>query len=270
MSKIPNNSYFVPRELEQDEYFKIARPLWKLVLYWLLSHSVYKEEYPYDLHGSLVMLKRGQVVFTLRQISDELNISKDIVDAAILHFSGFTTKREMSSLMAAGRQPILFRQNFRQDVRQEKSVYNIVWNGYYETCQTELPTEKLTTIPTDRRQTADINKKDKKERSGSLSKDNSPPPPNPLKEERRRGGRKEAYKSKGPISEEALRWNKITKDKGREISTHLLQGWIDIHSAEWVKEALKIMDAEIEKGVKVKIPHLYVGGILHNMYAKVG
>jgi len=270
MSDFPINSYPVPRELEQDEYFKTARPLWKLVMYWLLSHSVYKKEFPYDLHGSLVMLKRGQVAFTLRQISDDLNISKDIVDAAVLHFSGFTTKREKSSLLAAGRQPILFRQNFRQDVRQEKSVYNIVWDGYYETSQTELPTEMLTPFPTDRRQTADINKKDKKERSGSLTKVNSPPPPNPLKEERGRGGRKEAFFYPGPISDQAKKWEEVLTAKNLRIRSHLLQGWLDLHGYEFVREALKAMEAEKEAGTKIKLPHLFAGAILRNMYAKAG
>jgi len=181
MSKIPYNSYPVPRELEQSEYFKTAKPLWKLVMYCLLSHAVYKEELPYDLHGSIVMLKRGQVAFTLRQIAYDLGIHKNDVERAILHFTGFNTKREMGGLLAAGRQPILVRQETGQKSRQEKTVLSIVWNGYCNNSETISETISETGGETRKRQERDINKKDKKEKkedknNKSPNGDNNHPP----------------------------------------------------------------------------------------------
>ena len=232
MSNFPNNSYPVPRDLEKDEYFTTARPLWKLVMYWLLSHSVYKDELAYDINGSIAILKRGQVAFTLRQIAEELNIDKNDVDAAILHFSGYTTKRKINSLMAAGKRPILFRQESRQEVRQEKSVCNIMWKGYFIECQTEKQTEKQTGGQTESRQKADINKKDKKEKKAkeedSLSKDNSSSTP-PQSPEKGKGGGvgKMAYKHNGPISEDAYRLSEETIRLKITCSADRIQQWIE-------------------------------------------
>lgn len=169
MSKIPNNSYFVPRSLKQHPLWLSASLHWRVVLDWLMEHAAYKDGYPFDNNGTIINLKKGQVGFTFRHVSEACFVSKDHVEGALKHFSGESEKSK-TILHQNSHQRILqqFLQESRQKKRKEKSVYNILIEGYYETSKTSIPTMIPTMIPTTIPPTflqhSDIKKKEKKEK----------------------------------------------------------------------------------------------------------
>ena len=168
MSKIPNNSYPIPRSLKQHPLWIEASVQWRAVLDWIMDHAVYKEEGVFwELNGRTIHLKKGQCAYSVRQIAEDCKVSKNYVEGAIKHFLGFNKKGKMREPYKGQIRAVLVRQEFRQDgrhkVRQEKSVVDVLCDGYFENGQTTSQTTSQTGSQTRVRQESDINKKDKKE-----------------------------------------------------------------------------------------------------------
>lgn len=164
MSNFSLNSYPVPRSINQHPLWISARPLWKLVYFWILEHAIYKQELSYDVNGRTITLKKGQCCYTLRQISEDLKISKNEVEGAIKHFLGISRRGKARLSVTSGQAQVLLRQQIRQQIRHEKSIVDILCEGYCEINQTTNQTINQTGNQTTVRQQSDINNKEKREK----------------------------------------------------------------------------------------------------------
>jgi hypothetical protein len=184
MQKIPNNSYPVPRSLKQHMLWLSASLEWRAVYDWLMHHAVYNEEFPFDINGRTIYLKKGQCAFTIRQIAKDLKITKAIVEGAIKHFKGVDRRNKLRFMVASGQLQALLGQQVGQQFRHEKTILDILCDGYFENTQTTKQTTNQTVIRTTVGQQSDTNKKDKKEKEGASEefvKEQQPPNPQQTK-----------------------------------------------------------------------------------------
>lgn len=132
--------YKIPRSLKKHPLWISASWEWRRVLDWLLENAAFTD-HSFDVNHTTILLKKGQVAFTYRQIAKDCEVSKNHVEGAIKHFSGCDWRGDP---IQSVKDPLLKKEEnhkLRQKLRQEKSVYSILCEGYCKITQTTLRQE---------------------------------------------------------------------------------------------------------------------------------